>query len=72
MKIIFKRKGWLRQKWHFCIVAKNGRTLASSERYYNLVDCESASSTIQREIGTATAEWPEINKSIEVNNGSTI
>lgn len=58
MKIIIKRKGWLRQKWHFCIVARNGQTLASSENYYNLVDCESAISTIQREIPGAVTEWP--------------
>jgi uncharacterized protein YegP (UPF0339 family) len=64
MKIVIKRNGWLRQKWHFCIVAQNGRTLASSGNYYNLVDCESAISTILTEIGESHTEWPVKNDGI--------
>ena len=53
MKIVIVTKGWLRQKYHFCIVASNGRILATSENYYNKTDCISAAESIQREVSTS-------------------
>jgi len=46
MKIEIIRTKLLRQKYHFRIVASNGRVLASSEKYYNLQDCIDAAISI--------------------------
>jgi len=53
MKIVIEYKGWFRQKWSFKIVARNGRTLCSSEKYHNRGDLVTAIDSIQRQIGTA-------------------
>ena len=41
MKIKITKKGWLKQKYHFVIIAKNGKVIAVSENYNNLADCKS-------------------------------
>jgi len=53
MKIVIIKKWWLKQKYHFRIVAGNGKILASSEGYYNLDDCVDAAESIQKEIHNA-------------------
>jgi uncharacterized protein YegP (UPF0339 family) len=50
MKIEIIKKRLLKQKYHFRIVAKNGRTLASSENYNNLDDVLSAIDSIKFDI----------------------
>lgn len=40
------RSRLLKQKYHFRFVAPNGKILASSERYNNLIDCEHAARLI--------------------------
>ena len=50
MKIVIKKTFGLRQKFHFVIVAKNGKILATSEKYVNHSDCLAAAELIQREI----------------------
>jgi len=46
MKIFIVKKGWLKQKYHFVIKANNGKTIASSEKYYNHKDCYEAASLL--------------------------
>ena len=53
MKIVIIKKWWLKQKYHFRIIAKNGKILASSEGYYNQDDCVDAAESIQKEITNA-------------------
>jgi uncharacterized protein YegP (UPF0339 family) len=53
MKIVIIKKWWLKQKYHFRIVARNGKILASSEGYYNQDDCVDAAESIQKEIPNA-------------------
>lgn len=53
MKIVIIKKGWLRQKYHFCIVSSNGRILCTSENYYNLADVRSAIESIRFEVPNA-------------------
>ena len=48
MKIEIIRNGFFRQKWSFRIVAKNGKILASSEKYNNRVDMVAAIDIIQK------------------------
>ncbi len=38
-RIIIKKKYFIRQKYHWCLV-RNGRILLYSEKYYNLKDVE--------------------------------
>lgn len=47
MKIEIIRNGFFRQKWSFRIVAKNGKILASSEKYANRADMVKAIDIIQ-------------------------
>ena len=53
MKIVIIKKRWLKQRYHFRIVASNGRILASSEGYRKQADCLSAAESIQKEIPNA-------------------
>lgn len=39
MRVKIIKKGWLRQKYHFVILAANHKIIAVSENYYNLGDC---------------------------------
>ena len=48
MKIEIIRNGFFKQKWSFRIVAKNGKILASSEKYHNRVDMVTAIDIIQK------------------------
>jgi uncharacterized protein YegP (UPF0339 family) len=43
-------------QWYFNIVATNGRTLATSERYWNKADARSAVKRIIDEAGDGTIE----------------
>lgn len=47
MYILIKKSGWLRQKYHFVVVAINGKVLCCSENYYNLQDCQSAAMSVR-------------------------
>lgn len=53
MKIEIVKKGWLKQKFHFRIKAKNGKILASSEGYYNRQDLADTLITLMRELPNA-------------------
>lgn len=48
MKIEIIRNGFFRQKWSFRILAKNGKILATSEKYANRVDMVAAIDIIQK------------------------
>ena len=41
-------------QYYFTIVASNGKTLATSETYWNKSDCRSAADLIKREASSAT------------------
>lgn len=47
MKFEIRRNGFFKQKWSFRIIAKNGKILASSEKYYNRIDMVHAIEIIQ-------------------------
>jgi len=47
MKIEIIRNGFFKQKWSFRIKAKNGKILASSEKYHNKADVYAAIALIQ-------------------------
>ena len=50
--IIYKSKFlWLKQKYRFCLVARNGEIIATSEAYYNLKDCEDTAMLIKLSTG---------------------
>jgi uncharacterized protein YegP (UPF0339 family) len=53
MKIEIIKKGWLRQKWHFRIVARNGKTLAASENYHNRQDLADTLISLQKDLPNA-------------------
>ena len=53
MHIVIKKKGWLKQKYHACIVANNGKTIFSSEKVINLTDLEKTIANMQRDISKA-------------------
>lgn len=38
MKILITKKGWFTQKWSFQLIAKNGKVICVSEKYYNESD----------------------------------
>lgn len=59
MKIVIKKTGWLKEKYHFNVVSKNGKVVATSEKYYNLIDCNDTIKLIQSQIPTAVImmEW---------------
>lgn len=48
MKIEIIRNGLFKQKWSFRILAKNGKILASSEKYANHIDMIAAIDIIQK------------------------
>ena len=48
MKIQIRKNPKVKQKWHFRIVAPNGRILASSENYLEKRKCARAASRILR------------------------
>lgn len=43
-------------QWYFSVIARNGRTLAHSETYWNKSDAKSAAQTIIREAGAGSVE----------------
>lgn len=53
MHIVIKKKGWLKQKYHACIVADNGKTIFSSEKVTNLSDLEKTIVNMKKEISKA-------------------
>lgn len=53
MRICIKRNPKVKQQWHFVIIAKNGRVLASSEKYLAKSKCLSAA----RKIVGCDNEW---------------
>lgn len=57
MHIIIKKKGWLKQKYHACIVANNGKTIFSSEKITNLSDLETTIKNMQKEIPKAIVTY---------------
>jgi uncharacterized protein YegP (UPF0339 family) len=61
MTIEIIKKKWLKQKFHFRIVARNGRVLCTSENYNNLGDVLSAIDSIKYEIPNAQlkSKWLE-------------
>jgi hypothetical protein len=53
MKIIIKKKGWLKQKFHAKIVHQNGNILFWSENQANLVDLEEMIKNCKRDMPKA-------------------
>lgn len=49
MKIIIYRSRfpWIRQRYSFKVIARNGETIARSESYYNLKDCEDTAALLK-------------------------
>jgi uncharacterized protein YegP (UPF0339 family) len=59
MKIKITKHGWLRQKWHFSIVANNGKTVAQSENYRNYDDMMDTIQLLKKECATARIQLVE-------------
>jgi uncharacterized protein YegP (UPF0339 family) len=59
MKIVIKKSGWLKEKYHFNVVAKNGEVVATSEKYHSLIDLNDTIRLIQKDIAQAVVimEW---------------
>ena len=53
MKIVIVKKGWLKKKYHFQIIAKNGEMIASGRPYFNRKDCEDTVALLKAEVKTA-------------------
>ena len=50
--VIFKSKLlWSKQKYRFCLVARNGEIIVTSENYTNLKDCEDTAVLIKLSAG---------------------
>jgi uncharacterized protein YegP (UPF0339 family) len=52
MKILIK-KSMFRQKYHFTVVASNGKVIAVSENYYNLKDLYDTVKLLQKDLSKA-------------------
>lgn len=48
------KAGLFRRQWYFRIVADNGKIVAQSEGYKNLLDCRSTVGSIRDKVGRAT------------------
>ena len=53
MEIIVKKKGWLRQKYHCCIVHANGNILFWSENQANLKDVADMIKSLKKDLPKA-------------------
>jgi uncharacterized protein YegP (UPF0339 family) len=54
--VVFKILPTNNRQWYVKIVASNGRTLASSETYWNKADARSAALLIKQEAGAGRIE----------------
>jgi uncharacterized protein YegP (UPF0339 family) len=59
MKIVIKKSGWLQEKYHFDVIAKNGEVIVTSEEYRQMIECNETIKLLQEEIGQAVVimEW---------------
>lgn len=57
MRIIIKKKGWLKQKYHACIVADNGKTIFTSKNITNLLELETTISNLKKNISNTLVTY---------------
>jgi len=56
LKFKIIKRWWMLKKYHFRIVAANGKILASSQKYYNLCDVRDAINLIKTNSANAPVE----------------
>jgi len=65
MKIKITKRWWLRQRWHFTIIAKNGKKLAQSENYNNRKDCLDTIYLLQKELSNSRIVFEEDKRDLD-------